>query len=212
MADAYLAEIRAIQPKGPYLLGGYSGGGIIAFEMARRITAIGEEVGLLAFLDTYHPHMPMSKVTIGSRVWRLLTEGWGYLEEAIERQRNNERVAQVDAEIDAHVARGGAMPLRLRERYLWRSFERAQALYVPQPWSGRAMLIRAEVPPYFYRAGGDDYGWHKHVTGGIDLVTVPGYHENLLLGENAERLVGSLGGAIDRVIQSHAGAGELKIA
>jgi len=55
MATAYLRDIRAHQPRGPYLLGGYSMGGVIAFEMARQLTAGGETVGLLAMIDAFAP-------------------------------------------------------------------------------------------------------------------------------------------------------------
>jgi thioesterase domain-containing protein/acyl carrier protein len=53
MAAHYIKEMREIQPVGPYLIGGRSLGGNIAFEMACQLQAMGEEVGLLALLDTY---------------------------------------------------------------------------------------------------------------------------------------------------------------
>ncbi|MCY1059147.1 non-ribosomal peptide synthetase/type I polyketide synthase [Nannocystis sp. SCPEA4] len=52
LVTRYLAEVRAVQPSGPYLLGGHSAGGAIAFEMARRLIADGERVDLVALLDT----------------------------------------------------------------------------------------------------------------------------------------------------------------
>lgn len=55
MATAYLRDIRAHQPTGPYLLGGYSMGGVIAFEMARQLIAGGEKVALLAMIDAFAP-------------------------------------------------------------------------------------------------------------------------------------------------------------
>jgi thioesterase domain-containing protein/acyl carrier protein len=48
MAGAYLAEVRAVQPRGPYYLGGYCLGALVAFEMAQQLVAQGEEVALLA--------------------------------------------------------------------------------------------------------------------------------------------------------------------
>lgn len=55
MATYYIAEIRSVQPKGPYLLGGNCFGGVVAFEVARQLRAAGEEIGLLALLDTGFP-------------------------------------------------------------------------------------------------------------------------------------------------------------
>ena len=55
MAAAYLPEIRAVQPEGPYLLAGYSGGGLVALEIARALDAVGERVDFLGFIDTFIP-------------------------------------------------------------------------------------------------------------------------------------------------------------
>ncbi len=52
MAAEYLKEIKTRQPKGPYYLCGYSFGGLVAFEMARRLRESGEEVGLVGLFDT----------------------------------------------------------------------------------------------------------------------------------------------------------------
>jgi len=52
MATEYLIAIRTRQPHGPYYLCGYSFGGLVAFEMARRLAGSGEEVGLLGLFDT----------------------------------------------------------------------------------------------------------------------------------------------------------------
>jgi acyl carrier protein len=58
MAEAYIAEMRTVQPHGPYLLGGFSGGGITAYEIAQHLTRAGEEVALLVMLDTPLPFPP----------------------------------------------------------------------------------------------------------------------------------------------------------
>ncbi|WP_232383088.1 non-ribosomal peptide synthetase [Actinomadura violacea] len=54
MAQDYLEQIRSVQPSGPYHLAGWSLGGLIAYEMAVRLQAAGERVGLLALIDAYH--------------------------------------------------------------------------------------------------------------------------------------------------------------
>ncbi|WP_289007986.1 amino acid adenylation domain-containing protein [uncultured Thermomonospora sp.] len=54
MAADYLEQIRTVQPHGPYHLAGWSLGGLIAYEMACRLQADGEEVALLALIDSYH--------------------------------------------------------------------------------------------------------------------------------------------------------------
>jgi amino acid adenylation domain-containing protein len=53
LAAHHVLEIRHHQPSGPYMLAGYSGGGLIALEVARQLRDAGEEIGLLAVIDTY---------------------------------------------------------------------------------------------------------------------------------------------------------------
>jgi thioesterase domain-containing protein/acyl carrier protein len=55
MAAAYVEAMRAVQPHGPYILGGFSFGGSVAFEMARQLGEAGERVSWLLLLDAYAP-------------------------------------------------------------------------------------------------------------------------------------------------------------
>ncbi|WP_250125832.1 non-ribosomal peptide synthetase [Chroococcidiopsis sp. CCMEE 29] len=55
MAAAYLQALRQVQPQGPYLLGGWSFGGLVAFEMAQQLQSVGQQVALLALIDTLAP-------------------------------------------------------------------------------------------------------------------------------------------------------------
>jgi acyl carrier protein len=82
MAAHYVSEIRRIQPRGPYRLVGDCVGGVIAFEMAQQLTAAGEEIALLALLDTgwrdprlrtkWRKHLgQMSGKTLGGKIIHL---------------------------------------------------------------------------------------------------------------------------------------------
>jgi amino acid adenylation domain-containing protein len=55
MAADYIEALRVVQPQGPYLLAGHSMGGVIAFEMSRQLQHLGEEVALLALMDSWAP-------------------------------------------------------------------------------------------------------------------------------------------------------------
>ncbi|MDC0707422.1 SDR family NAD(P)-dependent oxidoreductase [Stigmatella sp. ncwal1] len=57
MIDHYIDAIRGVQPRGPYVLGGYSFGGLLAFEAAQQLKRRGEEVKHLVMFDTYPPEM-----------------------------------------------------------------------------------------------------------------------------------------------------------
>src|SRR5690606_33507910 len=70
-----------IQPAGPYLIGGFSGGGLTAYEMARQLRAAGEEVAMLVMLDTPLPlREPVSrKDRLAIRLGELREGGAGFL-------------------------------------------------------------------------------------------------------------------------------------
>ena len=57
-AATYIREIKAIQPHGPYFIGGGSAGGLFAYEMAQQLTESGDGVGLLALGDTFNLKYP----------------------------------------------------------------------------------------------------------------------------------------------------------
>lgn len=72
MAAHYIEEIRSVQPRGPYFIGGTCTGGLAAYEIAQQLTAQGEEV-ILAVMESWHPR---SYLTHWSRppylLWPLL--------------------------------------------------------------------------------------------------------------------------------------------
>lgn len=72
MATHYIEALRTVQPKGPYFLGGWSFGGWVAFEMAQQLQKSGEEVALLAVLDTLAP-IPGNIPSLGSGFKFMLT-------------------------------------------------------------------------------------------------------------------------------------------
>jgi thioesterase domain-containing protein/acyl carrier protein len=87
MAEAYLAAAREAQPRGPYLLGGWSLGGLVALEMAQQLSRAGERVALLALIDT--PARPVEAAAVREEPAALDPE---------ERRR---WLAVLDAHIDA---------------------------------------------------------------------------------------------------------------
>jgi amino acid adenylation domain-containing protein len=70
-ARYYLDEIRKVQPRGPYHLGGYCFGGIMAFEMARMLEQSDEPVAVLILIDSFNPAYLRFKPT-GEMLLRLL--------------------------------------------------------------------------------------------------------------------------------------------
>jgi amino acid adenylation domain-containing protein len=72
MAAHYIEALRQVQPKGPYFLGGWSFGGLVAFEMAQQLEKSGEEVALLAVLDAAAP-IKTNQPSLGKSFKVLLT-------------------------------------------------------------------------------------------------------------------------------------------
>lgn len=66
MATAYIESIRAIQPEGPYLLGGFCGGGLVAYEIAQQLLAQGQSVDLLVLIEPKAGPAPLE--LIGARL------------------------------------------------------------------------------------------------------------------------------------------------
>jgi thioesterase domain-containing protein len=80
MATEFMRDIRKVQPEGPYYLGGYSFGGLVAYEMIQHLTKGGEPVGGLVLIDTFIPLHSKSvlKKSLLSRLSNLIPTGSGY--------------------------------------------------------------------------------------------------------------------------------------
>ncbi|MCU1501643.1 MAG: polyketide/non-ribosomal peptide synthetase [Ilumatobacteraceae bacterium] len=190
MAAAYLEEVRVVQPHGPYMLGGYSGGGLIAYEMAQELTAAGEQVALVLLLDTFPPVIPQRDVTMRMRLSRVRDEGFKYLKNIVVRRVELRQHNRDMARIRHVVSRGEVVPSELRELYVETAFLDAVKQYELRPWKGRVVLLRAEELNFVFRTIGPSYGWDKVVIGdGFELIQVPGDHDSLVLEPNASTLV-----------------------
>src|SRR5262245_1390747 len=116
MAEAYLAEVRQVQPRGPDLLGGYSSGGAVGYEVAQRLVAEGEEVALLVLLDAIRPGLLPRQTSRKEHLARLLSDGPAYLRERIE-IRARQRIAALEMKLKVrfYSSQGQPLPLELRE-------------------------------------------------------------------------------------------------
>jgi thioesterase domain-containing protein len=84
MAEDYLAQIRSVQPHGPYHLLGWSFGGLVAYEMATQLHAKGEHVAVLTLMDSYptdavdHPSDPIEQLLVDGHLLSPLLFELGY--------------------------------------------------------------------------------------------------------------------------------------
>jgi thioesterase domain-containing protein len=188
MAAAYIAAIRRVRPRGPYLIGGYSGGGVVAYEMAQRLRAAGERVHL-AFLDTFHPASRARAPSRAERLEYLVAEGTPYLWRA----GKAKLVRTVEGftgklRIRFSQKRGAPLPLELREQHITRAFDQAASRYVPQPYGGPVTLYRARTINTFLAHVGPTLGWGD-VIEHLEIVEVPGDHETLMVEPNVAMVI-----------------------
>jgi amino acid adenylation domain-containing protein len=208
MAARYVAEIRQHQPHGPYLIGGWSLGGVIAYEVAQQLTLAGEEVAALLLLDCSLPVIASSLLAISPSLMR------SYL--LIDHVRDAAAAAgkeplpltpydidgmTMDAQLDLLVGelqQRDAMPLGVDKDMLRRYFEirlariDAQNRYVPRPYPGRITLIKTtalnlgitlrEMRQMYADAmrNHPTYGWGDLTPEPVEVRTVPGHHESMV--------------------------------
>lgn len=184
MAERYIAEIRRVQPHGPYFLAGGSMGGMIAYEMALQLRAQGETIGLLAMMDTYGPEYRRTDAELHTATPLRIAAGLvGWLRRMLDAARiRRARVA------------GRPLPRNLRYRELERAHYRALVTYHPRTYDGRAVLFRASMQPRSTRPTGT-LGWSRYMPQGIEVIDLNATHNNLI--EQPE-LASRLGSVLER--------------
>ncbi|MGD1022109.1 MAG: amino acid adenylation domain-containing protein [Candidatus Sulfotelmatobacter sp.] len=182
MADVYLEHLRSAQPEGPYYLGGYSFGGYVALEMARRLQAQGEEIRALVLLDTY----AVESKSVFERFLSLSTEQKiAYLKRRMRRYQKG-----IKRRIDFTFLPAAVKNVR-------RTLAAAENNYKLEAYSGRILLFRASEKGL---RGLEDPtgGWHKYVAGGLEVHEIDGDHGDVLDEPNVESLARELRDCLER--------------
>ena len=160
MAGDYLTEIRKAWPQGPYILYGYSLGGVIAYEIAQQLLAEGADVQLLALGDTDSSWD--FETTRGDVLTRLVTRAL-HLDLDIDELSALPPDERVERILGAGLASGALPPdfdlaklRRMLEMYETNAV--AAAGYKVLPYPGETLLIRAQDES----EAADDLGWGDH--------------------------------------------------
>ncbi|UXU76139.1 MULTISPECIES: type I polyketide synthase [unclassified Paracoccus (in: a-proteobacteria)] len=202
-ARDYIQEIRQVQPHGPYLLGGFSGGGLTAYEMARQLRAAGEQVAMLVMLDTPLPlrETVSRKDRLAIRLGELREGGpafvWKWLRDrvAYEFQRRSKARA-VEAEVAAE-ASGAFHDLAIEAAFL-----AALPKMELSVWDGPVALFRPPLDRRWKVTGGrwinsgrdyviEDNGWGVWMPQ-LRVIEVPGDHDSMVLEPNVRRMASIL--------------------
>jgi len=161
MAAHYLDEIRAVQPEGPYFLGGVCSGGTVAFEMAQQLHARGQDVALLALVETPRPRVPglSSYFDSTAYVLRHIVRRLGH---------HSHRVSQL-----------GSVEQWAYIRLKMKVFANILALarYTPQPYPGRIHLFMTNESVSSPHATCSS--WSELAAGGAEVHVIPGTHDTI---------------------------------
>ncbi|HKY36606.1 MAG TPA: SDR family NAD(P)-dependent oxidoreductase [Polyangiaceae bacterium] len=188
MVSLYHREIREAYPEGPFYLGGYSGGGVVAFELAQRLREEGKQVPLLVLLDTFHPHTAPRKLSLRERMSKLLEEGPGYISRlGMGRVARHYEELSIELKIRLLESNDLPLPVELREIQMTRSFQSAAARYHARRYDGRVLLFRAQMLADPYKHVGPMLGW-QNLLPNLEIVEVPGGHDSLVLEPNVQIL------------------------
>ncbi|MHC5728381.1 MAG: thioesterase domain-containing protein, partial [Nostoc sp.] len=187
MAAHYIQQIQTIQPHEPYLIGGYSCGGIIVYEMARQLLMQGKKVALLVLFDTYGSRniesVPLQKPA--SRHWKsLLAIASNYIIEQV--KGNTERLKYQIKEIhwrfvfQLHLSLGRPLAYSYRKFMVEEATRQALRKYVLQGYSGRATVFRTEDNLVVGQQKADPkMGWGELALGGVDIYDISGTHNSI---------------------------------
>ncbi|MBV8846856.1 MAG: amino acid adenylation domain-containing protein [Bryobacterales bacterium] len=149
MASYYLSEIRRIQPHGPYFLGGYCFGGIIAFEMAQQLLRMGEQAAVVAQLSTPLQFNGLEKQApepLHARFRRLLRRPVRVMKNRVFVLQYSVRTWAMMLVYALILRLGLRIPRKLRIIYVIRMLNRAEQDYVPKPYPKRLSIFYARDP------------------------------------------------------------------
>ncbi len=205
MAAHYIEEMRRVQPHGPYRLGGWSLGGVVAFEMAVQLRDLGEEVALLAILDSV-PDLTAEAAGFQSDV-DFLIDMAAYVESLWGRSLGLTRAdlegLEPDVQLDLFADRlrgadflppGAGVEQLGRILRVYKANASAAGFYHPRCYPGGLTLFRAAGTPVAEEGplSLPDLGWSRVVDGPVDVLSVPGEHLTILAEPHVEELAREL--------------------
>jgi amino acid adenylation domain-containing protein len=162
MAQAFIQELRTVQPKGPYYLTGLCYGGVVAFEMAQRLVNQGHQVAFLGVLDSNFP--PEKRISliyyyILTKQFIAKIQGSNLKVNVPGLERASKRFTDTD-------------PLKIRFQHIFTTHHIARMGYSSQPYPGKITRFSTDSP----HARRSTKGWAKATTGGLDVLMTPGGH------------------------------------
>lgn len=208
MARDYIEELQTVQPNGPYVIGGFSGGGITAFEMARQLREMGEEVPLLVLLDTPLPQNPPLNLKDRAHIklQQLKREGPMFFTEWAQ-SRLEWEVAKLKKRFDTNGLETTHTPDQFQNEAIETAFREALELYEVHRQDERLVLFRPKLDRAYVFGENrvlnsdrewiwEDNGWSPYCTE-VEIHEMPGDHDSMVLEPNVRVMAEHLRACIE---------------
>jgi len=209
IAGCYAEALRRQQPIGPYFLGGFSLGGVIAYEMARQLQAAGAHVGLLAIIDTRWPGWRPSGPALlpTAAAWARNLPLWLYDEgRNFDGRQMRRRIGRKASRLSAIMRKKPLRPGMILDLdrvapdahgLLDRQLAAARA-YSPRPTQLPIALFQAAVQPISKPCGDPAFGWRAVADASFASYRVPGNHFTMLAQPYVQHLAQAIDAALRR--------------
>ncbi|MBJ7297986.1 MAG: non-ribosomal peptide synthetase, partial [Dolichospermum sp.] len=191
MATYYIQELQTIQPHGPYFLSGWSLGGLVAFEMAQQLSRQGEQIALLALLDSYYFSMTAQAQEPEddlARLVELLKEDSDLYLEQMREFSYEEQLIYVIEQAKQKNLLPDDFDLAEAHSFLKVGKLNGQAAnnYQPQYYPGSIVLFQASETDASFKSTWNELVEH------IETYVVPGNHENMVEPPHVQTLAQKL--------------------
>ena len=218
MAAYYLKEIREVQTSGPYLIGGYSFGGTVAYEMAQQLHAAGEEPAFLGMfdtvvLDTLPDELRPGKLAMAydqlCRFWFVIKKWLGLSlpkKLAYIGKINNIIAGFFKAFFDK---KKYVNPKEQKDHERWlrkppafqkveKINKKALASYIAAPYAGKITLFKARQREWSEMVNPEPL-WRSLTGGKLDVYVCEGNHDTILVNPYVESLAAELLAALEEI-------------
>jgi thioesterase domain-containing protein len=177
MAAYYVDLIRSVQKSGPYWLIGRSSGGHIAFETARILTEMGEEVAAVMMLDTAAPGRLPWHASDLNLITFMADGGLDGDQEELAKLQGDAQLALAIEKLKQRglVPKNYSLELGRRRLAVVKNNLHAANSYLPQPHQGNVVLFAAEASP-----AENIEVWKRFVSSALEVRHVVGQHSQLL--------------------------------
>ncbi len=221
MAAHYIQAIRAVQPQGPYFLGGWSFGAYVAYEMAQQLQQDGQEVALLAVIDTpLHSQDKTANLFMLYKIFMVVSLRyiWPYVYDYFclvsarnrpkkaseKRMENLDKLSyMMNSTTKAEILRQESKFIKMQQPILRHLLpvilanSKALINYVPQVYAGKITLFKTSQPLVDRQ---DKYGGWKDVSlNGVEIVQIPGHHLNCLRLPHVKVVAEKLAACIQKI-------------